>query len=59
MFPGASRLPHPSRIRIRIGEPFSLPAAPTGRLSREALDGGTQRIRESIVELLPDDQRPL
>jgi 1-acyl-sn-glycerol-3-phosphate acyltransferase len=59
MFPGASRLPHPTRIRIRIGAPFSLPAAPTGRLSREALDEGTQRIRESIVELLPDDQRPL
>ena len=60
MFPDGSRVPHRSaRVRIRIGEPFSLPHVPTGRLSREALDEGTQRIRQAIVELVPEDQHPL
>lgn len=60
MFPDGSRVPHRgARVRIRIGEPFSLPHVPTGRLSREALNEGTQRIREAIIELLPEDQRPL
>ncbi len=59
MFPDGSRLPRPTRIRIRIGEPFTLPHVPAGRLSREAMNEGTQRIREAIIELLPEDQRPL
>ena len=60
MFPDDSRLPDRSaRVRIRIGEPFSLPHVTTGRLSRAALAEGTQRIQEAIIELLPEDQRPL
>jgi len=59
MFPGGSRLPHRAHVRIRIGEPFTLPHAPAGKLSRAALNEGTRRIREAIVELLPEHQRPL
>lgn len=60
MFPDGSRMPNRSaRVRIRIGEPFTLTHVPTGRLSRAALNEGTQRIREAIIELLPDNQRPL
>jgi 1-acyl-sn-glycerol-3-phosphate acyltransferase len=58
MFPGRSRRPHPTRIRIRIGEPFVLGHVRDGRLSREALAEGTERIRAEIAALLPEAQRP-
>lgn len=58
MFPGRSRLPHPTRIRIRVGEPFTLGHVPDGRLSREALAEGTERIRAEIAALLPPEQQP-
>jgi 1-acyl-sn-glycerol-3-phosphate acyltransferase len=58
MFPGRSRLPHPTRIRIRIGEPFVLGHVPEGRLSREAIAEGTERIRAAIAALVPPEQRP-
>ena len=58
MFPGRSRLPHPTRIRIRIGEPFVLAAVPEGRVPRQAIEQGTQRIHDAIIELLPEAQRP-
>ena len=57
LFPGHSRWPHPTRIRIRIGEPFTLPHQPDGRLDREALAAGTDRITNAIEELLPEAQR--
>ena len=57
LFPGRSRWPHPTRIRIRIGEPFTLPHQPDGRLDREALAAGTDRITNAIEELLPEAQR--
>lgn len=59
IFPGRSRVPHPTRIVIRIGEPFTLPHVPDGRLDREALAAGTERIMAAIAELLPEEQRPL
>lgn len=59
IFPGRSRVPHPTRIVIRIGEPFTLPHVPDGRLDREALAAGTDRIMAAIAELLPEEQRPL
>jgi 1-acyl-sn-glycerol-3-phosphate acyltransferase len=59
IFPGRSRFPHPTRIVIRIGEPFTLPHVPDGRLDRAALAAGTERIMAAIAELLPEDQRPL
>ena len=57
IFPGGSRWPHASRVRIRYGEPFSLPYQPTGRLDRDGLAEGTERIMRAIEALLPEDQR--
>ena len=57
IFPGRSRWPRPTRVRIQIGEPFSLPHQPSGRLDREALAAGTERIMSAIEQLLPEDQR--
>jgi 1-acyl-sn-glycerol-3-phosphate acyltransferase len=59
IFPGRSRFPHPTRIVIRVGEPFTLPHVPDGRLDRAALAAGTERIMVAIAELLPAEQRPL
>jgi 1-acyl-sn-glycerol-3-phosphate acyltransferase len=57
IFPGRSRWPHPSRVLIRFGEPFTLPHAPDGRLDRDAMAEGTERIMSAIEQLLPTDQR--
>lgn len=57
IFPNGARFPRASRVRIRIGEPFSLPHQPTGRLDRDALADGTERIMSAIEALLPEDQR--
>ena len=51
------RIPRASRVRIRFGEPFTLPHQPTGRLDRDALADGTERIMSAIEALLPADQR--
>jgi 1-acyl-sn-glycerol-3-phosphate acyltransferase len=59
IFPGRSRWPQPTRVRIRIGEPFSLGHAAEGRLDREALDTSTERILATIEAMLPEDQRRL
>ncbi|HET8778258.1 MAG TPA: lysophospholipid acyltransferase family protein [Candidatus Limnocylindria bacterium] len=58
MFPGRSRLPHRTRVRIRIGRPFTLPQSPSGRVDRDALADATSRIQSSVAELLPAEQRP-
>jgi len=57
IFPGRSRFPHASRIAVRIGEPLSLSHLPNGRLDREALAEGTERIMAAIDGLLPEEQR--
>jgi 1-acyl-sn-glycerol-3-phosphate acyltransferase len=57
IFPNGAWFPRASKVRIRIGEPFSLPHQPTGRLDREALAAGTERIMSAIELLLPEDQR--
>jgi 1-acyl-sn-glycerol-3-phosphate acyltransferase len=57
IFPGRSRWPHPTRVTVRIGIPFTLPHEPEGRLDRVALGEGTARIMGEIEALLPADQR--
>ena len=59
IFPGGSKIPHASRISIRVGEPFMLPHVPEGRIDRATLAAGTERIMAAIAELLPEAQRPL
>ena len=57
IFPGDSRWPHPSRVVVRVGEPFRLPHRPEGRLDRAALAAGTERIMSVIEAMLPVEQR--
>jgi 1-acyl-sn-glycerol-3-phosphate acyltransferase len=57
IFPGRSRIPHATRIVIRIGEPLTLPHVPTGRIDRHAIAAGTEVIMAAIEALLPEDQR--
>jgi 1-acyl-sn-glycerol-3-phosphate acyltransferase len=59
IFPGGSKIPHASRISVRVGEPFTLPRVPEGRIDRAVLAAGTERIMAAIAELLPESQRPL
>jgi len=59
IFPGGSKIPHASRISVRVGEPFTLPHVPEGRIDRAVLAAGTERIMAAIAELLPESQRPL
>jgi 1-acyl-sn-glycerol-3-phosphate acyltransferase len=59
IFPGGSNVPHASRVSIRVGEPFTLPHVPDGRIDRAALAAGTELIMASISELLPESQRPI
>ena len=57
MFPGSSRLPHSTRVTLRIGQPFTVPRQ-DGRLNREALSEATRRIESAVAALLPEEQRP-
>ena len=57
IFPGKSRVPHPTRVTVRIGEPLRLPHQPDGRIGRAALADGTERIMRAIEALLPPEQR--
>jgi 1-acyl-sn-glycerol-3-phosphate acyltransferase len=57
IFPGKSRWPRPTRVRVRIGEPFRLTHVPDGRLDRATLAGGTERIMQAIEALIPPEQR--
>ena len=57
IFEGGRRFPRASRVRIRYGGPITLPHQPTGRLDRDELAAGTERIMSAIEALLPADQR--
>lgn len=57
IFPGRSRWPHATRIVVRYGPPFRLEPVPEGRIDRDALAAGTDRIIGAIEELLPVEQR--
>jgi 1-acyl-sn-glycerol-3-phosphate acyltransferase len=58
MFPGRSRVPHRTRVMIRIGEPISLSDGTSGRVDRGLLATATARLRAAVAELLPPEQRP-
>jgi 1-acyl-sn-glycerol-3-phosphate acyltransferase len=57
IFPGRSRVPHPTHVTVRIGEPLRLPHQPDGRIDRTSLAEGTERIMRAIEALLPPEQR--
>ena len=57
LFPDGSRIPHATRLTVRVGEPFSLPHQPSGRIDREALEQGTARMHAAVRALLPPDQQ--
>jgi 1-acyl-sn-glycerol-3-phosphate acyltransferase len=57
IFPGRSRLPHRSRVTIRIGPTFTLDHRPNGRLDRQSLATATDTIMSRIAVLLPPEQR--
>ena len=57
IFPGRSRWPHPTHVRIRIGEVFFLPRMADGRLDRATLASSTETIMGQIESLLPVEQR--
>ena len=50
------RMPRRSRMTIRIGAPFTIGHQPEGRLDRELLSRGTDRITDEIAALLPPEQ---
>jgi 1-acyl-sn-glycerol-3-phosphate acyltransferase len=52
LFPGRSRLPHRTRVVVRIGPTFALEHIPTARIPRELLSEGTDRIMREIAGLL-------
>jgi 1-acyl-sn-glycerol-3-phosphate acyltransferase len=52
LFPGSSRMPHRTRVVVRIGPTFALEHRPNGRIPRELLNEGTDRIMAEIAALL-------
>lgn len=57
LFPDGSWMPHRSRVVVQIGPPFKLEHRSNGRIDREALAAGTDRIMREIGELLPERHR--
>ena len=53
LFPGRSRMPHRTRVVVRIGPIFTLEHVLSGRIPRELLGRETQRIMDEIGRLLP------
>jgi 1-acyl-sn-glycerol-3-phosphate acyltransferase len=57
LFPKGTWFPHRSPVTVRIGPAFNLPAQPQGRIDRQLLAQGTDRIMREIATLLPPDAR--
>ncbi len=57
LFPDGSKIPHATRLVVRIGEPLSLPHQATGRIDRAALEDGTRTMQDAVRALLPPDQQ--
>lgn len=53
LFPGRSRMPHRTRVVVRIGPTFTLEHLPSGRIPRAVLSEGTERVMDEIGRLLP------
>jgi len=57
ILPRGARLPRRSRVTVRVGEPFLLTRQASGRIDRQELAAGTERIMRAIAALLPPAQR--
>jgi 1-acyl-sn-glycerol-3-phosphate acyltransferase len=57
LFPKGSRVPHRSKVTVRIGEPFEVAHRPDGRIDRAELTATTDRIMREIAALLPPNAR--
>jgi len=57
IIPRGASFPRRARITVRVGEPFELPSQPSGRLDRDDLRAGTERMMREIAALLPAAQR--
>ena len=57
ILPRGARLPRRSRVTVRVGEPFLLSHQASGRIDRQELAAGTDRIMRAIAALLPPAQR--
>jgi 1-acyl-sn-glycerol-3-phosphate acyltransferase len=57
LFPRGARLPRRARVTVRVGEPFMLTRQASGRIDRQDLAAGTDRIMRAIAALLPSAQR--
>jgi 1-acyl-sn-glycerol-3-phosphate acyltransferase len=57
LFPRGARLPRRARVTVRVGEPFMLTRQASGRIDRQDLAAGTDRIMRAIAALLPPAQR--
>ncbi|MGH2358089.1 MAG: lysophospholipid acyltransferase family protein [Candidatus Limnocylindria bacterium] len=56
LFPRGARMVRRTRMTVRIGAPFSIGHQPEGRLDRDVLSAGTERIMAAIAALLPPEQ---
>jgi 1-acyl-sn-glycerol-3-phosphate acyltransferase len=57
LFPRGARLPRRSKVTVRVGKPFELSRQSAGRIDRQELASGTERIMREIAALLPPAQR--
>jgi len=57
ILPRGARLPRRSRVTVRVGEPFLLTRQASGRIDRQELAVGTERIMRAVAALLPPAQR--
>ncbi len=57
LFPKGARLPRRTRVTVRIGEPFTLTRQTSGRIDRQELVAGTERIMRAIAALMPPAKR--
>jgi 1-acyl-sn-glycerol-3-phosphate acyltransferase len=57
LFPRGAWLPRRARVTVRVGEPFMLTRQASGRIDRQDLAAGTDRIMRAIAALLPSAQR--